>query len=196
MLFDGYDKNADDGTVVVCGDIGESFGAERILFRTVRGLIEATEKEQLRKLLTDATLTAKQKDSLNALLKIYQPLTGGQMLLPANSTFRLYDFYGNPVAAANGKISIPLNTQGYYLRTDGSKGSFAKLVQALRTARIEGYEPVEIVAKDMTARITDRPVMQVQVTNILNRPVQGKLQITWVSFHWRRLQTSVLLRTR
>jgi hypothetical protein len=178
MLFDGYEQNADDGTAVISGDIGEEFGAEHVLFRNVRGLKEVAEKEQIRKLLADNTITAQKKDSLTTLLKIYQPLTGGKMLLPADSRFMLYDFYGNQIAPANGYIEIPLNAQGYYLRTDGSKGSFAKLEQALNTARIEGYEPIEIIAKDMTARIAQKPVMQLQLTNILNRPVTGKLQVT------------------
>ncbi|WP_431216226.1 hypothetical protein ACQ86N_17280 [Puia sp. P3] len=86
MLFDGYDNDPDDGTAVVCGDIGEGFGRDHTLFRSVR--------------LSDATLT-----------------------IPADPHFRLYDFYGNPVPPADGRITVPLNSQGYYLRTDGTKGS-------------------------------------------------------------------------
>ncbi|MDB5011273.1 MAG: hypothetical protein JWQ06_2062 [Mucilaginibacter sp.] len=178
MLFDGYEQNADDGTAVICGDIGEEFGAEHVLFRNVRGLKEAAEKEQIRKLLAGSSITPQQKDSLTTVLKTYRPLSGGKMLVPADSRFILYDFYGNQIAPANGYIQVPLNAQGYFLRTDGSKGSFSKLLQALNTARIEGYEPVEISAKDMTARIAEKPVMQLQLTNILNRPVTGKLQVS------------------
>ncbi len=35
MLFDGYDGNADDGTAVVCGDLGDAFGKENTLFGRV-----------------------------------------------------------------------------------------------------------------------------------------------------------------
>ncbi len=178
MLFDGQEKNADDGTAVICGDIGEAFGAEHVLFRNVRGLAELAEKEKIRERLKDKSLSAKLRDSLNAVLKTYFPLNDGKMQLPADRRFRLYDFYGNLVAPSAGHIEIPLNTKGYYLRTDGSKGSFSRLVQAIKTARIEGYEPVEIIAKDMTARIAEKPVMQLQLTNILNRAVKGKLKLS------------------
>ncbi|PTR01511.1 hypothetical protein C8P68_101745 [Mucilaginibacter yixingensis] len=178
MLFDGNDHNPDDGTAVVCGDIGEAFGAERVLFRNVRGLQEVADKEKIRRELTNPQLNPRQKDSLNALLKIYQPLSGGVMVLKANAHIKLYDFYGNVVPATGGEIRVPLNTKGYYLRPDGSKGSFQMLVNALQQARIEGYEPVEIIAKDMTARIEQNPVLNLELTNILNRPVSGQLKAT------------------
>ncbi|MGF6848903.1 hypothetical protein QFZ51_004138 [Chitinophaga sp. W3I9] len=161
MVFDGLKKNPDDGTVVICGDIGEAFGPERVLFREVRGLAQTAAAEKFR---------------VSGKPVIYEPLTGGKMILPA--AFQLFDFYGNPILPAGGKLEIPLNSQGYYLRTNGSKGSFAAMLAALKTARIEGYEPVEIIAEDMTARIEQSPLMPLQVTNILNRPVQGRLQIT------------------
>jgi hypothetical protein len=152
MVFDGLQQRPDDGTVVVAGDIGEAFGPERVLFRGVRGLRQR-------------------------LSSVYQPLTGGRMTLPAAS-FQLFDFYGNRILPVAGKLEIPLNSQGYYLRTNGAKGSFAKLLTALETARIDGYEPVEIIAKDMTARITKSAVLPLQLTNILNRPVAGRLSVT------------------
>jgi hypothetical protein len=142
MLFNGYDDHADDGTAVVCGDIGEAFGADRVLFRGVKR-------------------------------------TGvGQMKLPADKTFRLYDFYGNLVTPSGKYLIVPLNSQGYYLRTDGTKGSFAKLVYALESARIDGYEPAEIIAKDMTERVDNGAVLKLQLTNVLNRPVKGKLSVS------------------
>lgn len=141
MLFNGYNNDPDDGTAVVCGDIAQAFGAEHVLYRSVK-------------------------------------LSGGSMTLPDNPPFKLYDFYGNPVPPVDGKIIIPLNSQGYYLRTDGTKGSFAKLMASLREARIEGYQPVEIIAKDMTAPVSPNAVMQLQLRNILNRPLQGRLQVS------------------
>ncbi|HTI08917.1 MAG TPA: GDSL-type esterase/lipase family protein [Puia sp.] len=141
MLFDGYDKDPDDATAVISGDIGEAFGAEHILHRGVK-------------------------------------LSGGRMTLPADPRFRLYDFYGNPIPPDSGHIIIPLNSQGYYLRTNGTKNSFAQLVTALKTAHIDGYEPVDIIAKDMTAPISSNPTLALQLTNILNRPIQGELKVT------------------
>ncbi|MBO9732516.1 MAG: hypothetical protein J7623_27990 [Chitinophaga sp.] len=152
MVFDGLRQQADDGTVVISGDIGEAFGPEQVLFRGVRGLGQQ---------LADG----------------YPPLTGGRLVLPA-ANFQLYDFYGNQLPPVAGRLTVPLNSQGYFLRTNGSKGSFARLLAALDTARIEGYEPVEIIAKDMTAPIAQQPVMMLQLTNILNRPVQGQLRVS------------------
>jgi hypothetical protein len=88
---------------------------------------------------------------------------------------RLYDFYGNTVPAEAGKISIPLNGQGYFVRTNGSPGSFAKLVTLLKSSRIDGLSPVEIKAHDLLAPIGERPVLRFQVTNVLNRAVHGLL---------------------
>lgn len=44
MIFDGYENNKDDGTIVIAGDLGEAFGTENILFREVRSLSEAKKK--------------------------------------------------------------------------------------------------------------------------------------------------------
>jgi len=104
-------------------------------------------------------------------------LTGGKMTIKADPSFSLYDFYGNQVASKNNKIEIPLSFQGYFLRTDGSKGSFARLTSELKKGKIEGYEPVEIIAKDMVGRIEDKPVMALNLTNILNRPLTGTLSV-------------------
>lgn len=141
MCFEGQNHQADDGTVVVIGDIGEAFGAENVLFRGVR-------KEM-----------------------------GGKMTIKADPSFSLYDFYGNKLDAKDNKIEISLSIQGYFLRTDGSKGSFARLTSALKQGKIEGYQPVEIIAKDMISRVEEKQVMEIQLTNILNRKVSGLLTV-------------------
>ena len=43
--------------------------------------------------------------------------------------FVLYDFYANPLPSHGGKIIVPLNSLGYFLRSDGSPGSFARTAQ-------------------------------------------------------------------
>jgi len=177
MCFDGYKNNPDDGTVVVIGDIGEAFGAENVLFRDVRGTNEAIEKEGIRKKLANLSADDPQRVKLQQQLGEYKALTGGKMTIKADPSFSLFDFYGNQVPSIGKKIVIPLTFQGYFLRTDGSKGSFSRLTSALKQGLIEGYEPVEIVAKDMTRRIDQNPFMELQITNILNRPVTGQLNI-------------------
>ena len=61
MAFDGLNGNAEDGTVVVVGDLGEEFGADNLLFRTARGLAEVAHKEAIRKQL--AALTPAEADA-------------------------------------------------------------------------------------------------------------------------------------
>ncbi|MGE5608898.1 MAG: hypothetical protein ACM359_06575, partial [Bacillota bacterium] len=139
LTFEGL-KNAEDGTVVVVGDLGGAYEKDRTLFRSVR-------------LEKGAKLT----------------------ISDGGGVFKLFDFYGNPVKSEGGKIVVPLNGLGYFLRTDGSAGSFEKLQKELAAAKIEGYAPVEIMASDLTAPIERKPVLKVKVTNVLNRPMKGKL---------------------
>lgn len=178
MVFDGYKDNKDDGTIVIAGDLGEAFGAENVLLREVRSLSEAKKEikwcDELKTLPTGSAQRRQIIDKLNA----YEPITDGKMVVKADPSFLLYDFYGNVIAPKNGIYEIPLNYQGYYMRTNGKKGSFDKLVSAIGKANISGYEPVEIIAKDFTMPIIDRPEMELQVTNILNRPVKGNLSIS------------------
>ena len=51
----------------------------------------------------------------------------------------LYDFYANPVPARDGKITVPLNALGHFLRTDGSRGSFAAIAEGVAAAQIIGH---------------------------------------------------------
>ncbi|WP_233522799.1 MULTISPECIES: hypothetical protein [unclassified Bacteroides] len=147
MLFDGYNSNEEDGTIVIAGDLGEAFGKDNMLFRNVNGLSTG------------------------------HSITDGKMTVIAKPTFRLYDFYGNIISPRNGKYEIPLNYQGYFMRTNGKKGSFKQLVTALKTAKVDGYEPVNIIAKDFTAPILVCPEMDLEITNILNRDVTGSLKV-------------------
>lgn len=92
--------------------------------------------------------------------------------------FRLFDFYGNPLPARAGKIVVPLNGLGYFVRTNGRPGTFARLQKAIAGARIRGIEPVEILAGDLTAPVETHPRLKLRLTNVLNRPVAGTLRAT------------------
>jgi hypothetical protein len=91
--------------------------------------------------------------------------------------FILYDFYANPLPATGGKISVPLNQLGYFLRADGRTGSFRQLLQAISRAQITGVDLVEIVASDFTAPIASHPKLKLKLSNVVNRPVQGRLKV-------------------
>lgn len=177
MVFNGYEGKPEDGTIVITGDLGEAFGAESILYRDVRGLKEIKEKIKLREKIATWPQGSAERVKAEEALNSYKAMEDGLLTLKAHPSFILYDFYGNVMQPRQGKYEIPLNYKGYYMRTNGSKGSFVQLQQALKNARIEGYEPLEIVAKDMTIPVSEHPVMDLVMTNILNRSVSGSLQV-------------------
>ncbi len=178
MLFEGMNKNPDDGTVVVVGDLGEAFGNDNVLFRGVRGLAELDAKQRIRQQMMVSRYTRQGAAAMQAKLDAPMVLSGGSMTLRASADYSLFDFYGNRVPAKNGKVVVPLDSRGFFLRASGKPGSFARLSNALRTARVEGYEPLDIIAHDMTAPIGSRPTLRLSLSNILNRPVQGSLSLT------------------
>jgi hypothetical protein len=179
-------ENIEDRTIVVVGDIGASVGFDRVLLRTVRGLAEVKHKEGLRAKLAAlaADAPAEDRTKLEKALATPETLSGATMTLSDGSGFLraprlfLYDFYGNPVPSKGGKIVVPLDHRGFFLRADGKPGSFDALRQAIETADIRGYEPLETVCLDMLAPVTEGAVLRLRLTNILNRPVSGTLKLT------------------
>ena len=191
MVFDGLPQdgkpNPEDGTVVVVGDIGDGFGHDSLLFRTARGLAEVAHKAELRKQLAalPADTPAEDRKELADAVREPETLSGATMALPSGTgalwwrtKFRLYDFYGNPVRPKGGKIVVPLDHRGFFLRSDGSKGSFEKLLAALRAARVDGIEPLATECLDLLAPIDKQPTLRLRLTNVLNRPVSGTLRLT------------------
>lgn len=180
-VFDGLKDNPDDGTIVVIGDIGAAFTrSEQMLFRNVRSLRDAESRARLQKRIESLPEGARERKKLEGQMGRYLPMLGCSMTVAApDDTFGLFDFYGNRAPTRNGRITIPLNSKGYFLRArPDRKGSFAKLVKAVRTATIKGYEPAEIIAHDMLKPIDQNPVLRVDVNNILNRPIKGQLSVT------------------
>ncbi len=183
FVFDGLPgaagkAQADDGTLVVVGDLSGVYQREQLKFRDVYGLQNVQLLNMLNAKLAalPATATKLERTALTQQLTQAQTLAGATMTLAnGRGAFTLYDWNGNPVPATRGKLTIPLNGLGYFLRTNGKPGSFAKLLAEMRTARIDGLEPLEIQAQDLTARIATGPVLSVTLTNILNRPVTGTL---------------------
>lgn len=177
MIFDGYDSNKEDGTITIAGDLGEAFGAENILYRNVRSLTEAQRRIDWHKRIKTLPHGSEEYKKIEKDLNTYYPITDGKMIIKADPSFLLYDFYGNKIPAKDNVYEVPLNYQGYYMRVNDSKGSFDKLVRAISNAKIEGYEPLEVIAKDFTHPIADNPVMELQLTNILNRRIKGTLKL-------------------
>ncbi len=189
MLFDGLPtsasgpKDPEDGTIVVVGDLGEEFGGDCLLFRTARGLYEATHRAEKGKLAAAlAALPARGADAdrsrLEGEIKAFSILRGATLALAdAGGRYALYDFYGNREPARGGKIVVPLDGRGFFLRGDGRPGSFAKLAEAVRHGQIEGIEPIAFQALDMTEPIESHPTLRLRLTNVLNRPVTGALSV-------------------
>jgi hypothetical protein len=186
FVFDGLPRpdgtpNPDDGTVVVVGDLGGVYERDLCKFRTVYGLANRAPVTAIQQELESLPAAATQADRNKVLraLKNAQVLSGATMTLPDNGgASQLFDFYGNPRAAQSGQIVVPLDGLGYFLRGDGRPGSFARLLSTLAEARIDGYEPLEMLAADMTAPVDRHPQIRLTLTNILNRPVAGTLTAT------------------
>lgn len=158
MRFDGLDGNRDDGTLVVTGDLGASFGKEKLLFRSVDFAKDA---------------------------KMELPDKGGEFLLydaygnaippikrPAPPT---PDANGQPRPEPPPLLVIPLTSNGYFLRTNGAPGSMDRLIAAVRKAGLRGIEPVEIIAHDLLSPASGQTDLHLTLTNVLNRPITGHL---------------------
>jgi len=180
FVFNGLNGDPDDGVVVVIGDLGAAYGRTQTLFRTVLGRSNAPVVARLRTELAalPSNASREQRDKLQWAIDEAEVLTDGRLILNNERAVQLFDIYGNRQSAHKGKLTIPLDGKGYYLRTDHSRGSFARLLAALRRARIDGYQPVEILARDMLASIEQHPAVRIQLTNILNRPITGTLTTT------------------
>ncbi len=193
FVFDGRpmrDESAqtrpDDGTLVIVGDLGGVYDRSRVRFRSITGLANAQKiakaRADLAKLLPDAK--EEERTKAQNRLATAQTLSGGRLTIPdGGGAFILYDFYGNPLPSKGGKITVPLNGLGYFLRSNGAKGSFKRLLQAVKTARIDGYVPVEIEARDLTRPISMKPALRLTLTNILNRPASGTLDVKLGRLH-------------
>ncbi len=190
MVFNGLPRadgtpDPEDGTVVVVGDIGDEFGHDCLLFRSVQGFSSIAAIGELTKELAalPGTAPVAARKKLDQALIAAQTLSGATLTLKAaGRAFALYDFYGNPVPPVRDgflrkKVVVPLDHRGFFLRGDGQPGSFAKLLDALRSAQLAGFEPLATVAHDFTQRIEKGPNLRLTLTNVLNRPVSGLLTV-------------------
>jgi len=181
MIFSGLNGSPDDGTVVVVGDLGEEFGADSLPFRTARGFAERAHKAHLRAQLAALPAGASEADRAGLQTQTDTPETlsvASLTLAGGGGRFHLYDFYGNVVPSQGGRITVPLDGRGFFLRADGRHGSFAALTAAIRAGHIAGIEPLAVVAHDLLAPIETHPALRLTLTNVLNRPITGRLTLT------------------
>lgn len=160
MVFEGNrndkaEADAEDGTVVVVGDIGEEFGADNVLFRTARGFAEIAKKKELKQKLgaLPKDAPAAERQALEKAIAAPMALSGATMTLAdALSRFLLCDFYGNPIPAKDGKIVVQLDHRGFFLRGNGQPGGESGgSCRPFAFSRVEGIEPLAKECLDFTA---------------------------------------------
>ena len=86
--------------------------------------------------------------------------------------YAAYDALGEEIAVVGGEIALALDGRGYFLR-----GARDALVAAVRDARIAGVAPLQVVARDMTGPVGQWSMLQLELGNVLNRPVAGTLRV-------------------
>jgi len=165
----------EDGTLVLVGDLAPVFGQGVVPFRTVKCLDEIEAKRALHAKLAHLAPGSPERLEAEVAWRTRRPFSGARFIVedPAGR-FRLYDCYGNPVPAQGRRIVVPVGADGWYLRGDGRRGSFAALVAAVEAGRLEGIQPVEIIAHDPTAPVEARPTVRLEVRNLLSRPVRAR----------------------
>jgi hypothetical protein len=195
FAFHGLGGNPDDGTVVIVGDLGTLFEKGTPLFSGVRSLDEVRAKEQLSREFRELPLGDPKRTAVLRQWNDPQPLRHARLVIAATGQpFRLFDAYGNKLptpdgtrsprsagenAGVSGEIAVPLDERGHFLRADPQvKGSFEKLLAALRTARVEGLEPLEIIAYDFTSPIGQNPKLRLRLTSQHNQPLRGRLAVS------------------
>ncbi len=104
-----------------------------------------------------------------------------------------FDMAGNPAFKGEKTITVPMDLQGWYLRS--REGGVALIQKRLNAARIDGARPVEIIAHDLGAPVDAAGVScNVTLHNLLNRPLSGRLTITPAEgFTLKKCSTSIEL---
>jgi hypothetical protein len=172
-LFKGLPGRAEDGTVVVLGDIETLFG-KPTLWNTVESIAGRDQAAALRRKLADLPADAAERKPIEAELKGLRHLIDAHFRIELPAGCQAFDPVGNVLPAGDGVLDIPVDERGFYLRADPQQpGSFAALVAALEHGSLSGMEPVHILSRESTG--IGRP-FQVRLTNILTRPLEGRLE--------------------
>ncbi len=179
FVFDGYDGNAGDGTVVVLGDLDALFGRGHLWGETPDLAGSRARLELLSEL--NRAETPERKAEIENRLAERGPYRDAKLVVSAmDAPFAMFDFTGNRLPpSADGSIVVPLDHRGFFLRaTDGKAESFEALLAALRAARVEGLAPIHIVARDFLQPVEDGAVLRLELTSHHNQPIEGALRLT------------------
>ncbi len=93
----------------------------------------------------------------------------------ADGLLEFLDIAGNPMFKGEKSVTIPMSFIPTYIRCAKGPGAVA---ERIRTAKIEGKRPVEILPEDFSTRIDDpKAALNVRIHNCLNSRIQGTLKV-------------------
>ncbi len=162
-------QSPDDGTVVIAGDLERLLFAQSAALPWWLGLENQARVAELRKQLDQLTCRRSRVRTKGTHCKDRGSFRAGEWQ-PDDIRWRrpvqLMDFFTAILFPhRNGKIVVPLNGNGYYLRTNGESGSFSKLLDELQTARIARLRiSVEIILTISPLPIGKKPELRLTVT--------------------------------
>lgn len=170
--FRGLNDRADDGTVVLVGDLQSLFGKPS-LWSSVKSLAGRARHAAL--IAERLTADAARQKKIDGLLAI-DPFVGVTFSVRLPKGCMAYDGVGNPLVVSDGVVTLPVDDRGFYLRGDPQiPGSYAALLDAMRSGVLVGLEPVHLLAADAVG--PDLP-FRLRLTNMLTRPVRGNLEVS------------------
>jgi hypothetical protein len=101
---------------------------------------------------------------------------GGTLTIDnADGLLKFYDLAGNPTHVGEKSVALPLSIYPTYITSD--KGPAAAAAR-IKSAKMEGKRPVEIIPHDFITRVDAKgAALKVTVHNCLNRAITGKLTV-------------------
>lgn len=110
-------------------------------------------------------------------LKYWQIKPNGSMRLSSlKGKLQVYDVYGNLLPTKKGYYTVPISRTPVWVTADGLDAE--KVIDAVRQAQMEKVKPVELIPRDFTAVPGANSPLQVEVHNVLNRPVAGTVTVS------------------
>jgi len=95
----------------------------------------------------------------------------------SKAELEFFDAVGNPVFVGEPEVRIPGDAPPHYVWCP--RGGEVGLRHGLGAARLEGFRPVEIIARDFTSGLTGPGAhLRVTLRNLLNREIDGRLKVS------------------
>jgi len=94
----------------------------------------------------------------------------------ADGALEFYDIAGNPEFDRQKQVTLSADYLAHYIKCP--EGGAKVIAERLRAARLDGFRPVEIIARDFTAPVQGPGRVTVTLHNLLNRPLKGRLTLT------------------